>query len=411
MPPTSNPVPPGVSRLRLASATGGGAGHGSFTRMGVRLGVATVGTAVLVAAGSVSLAGTASAAPPSTRIAGADRYATAAAAALSGWDHAETVVVASGAGGTDALAASSMAGALDSPVLLTGADAAPAATLAALKALSPSFVVVLGGTSAVSPSAFSRLTAGTTATRISGADRYATAAAVLADFHASLDPATGGGGAPAPADAAAAWPDGTAAGSSGVAGTSAEVGSPDAAAGPGRTAYLARGDVAASDVPADALAVSPQAWRTRTPVLLTTRDALPAATAAAIRSGGIKQVVVLGGPAAVSDGVAAAVAALGVKVERVAGPDRSGTAAALADRFVAGGGSAARVGLASGRSVDALAAGPVAGKAGYPLLLTGSPTDLGSGTRAWLSTHAGAAVTVIGGTSAVSAAAVVSAGG
>ena len=374
-----------------------------------------LGIALLGAAGTVSMAGTAAAAPATTRLAGADRYATAAAVAASGWDHAETVVVASGSGGTDALAASSMAGALDAPVLLTARDAAPAATLAALKAMSPSFVVVLGGTSAVSAGAYAQLTAGTTATRISGADRYATAAAVLTDFHASLDPATSGGGAAIPPDAETAFPGSSepapSGGSPAGGGARVEVGSPDAAAGPGRVAYLARGDVASSDVPADALAVSPAAWRTRTPVLLSARDALPAATAAAIRSGGVDRVVVLGGTGAVSDGVAAAVAALGVKVERVAGPDRSGTAAALAERFLTQGGTAARVGLASGRSVDALAAGPVAGRAGYPLLLTGSPTDVGASTRTWLAAHRGGAVVVIGGTSAVADAAVAGAGG
>ena len=383
----------------------------------MRVAAGAVGVAILVGAGSVSLAGAAAAAPTSTRLAGADRYATAAAVAASGWDHAETVVVASGSGGTDALAASSMAGALDAPVLLTARDAAPAATLAALKTLSPSFVVVLGGTSAVSAGTYAQLTAGTTATRISGADRYATAAAVLADFHASLDPATSGGGAAIPPDAETAFPGASSGGSeaSGAAaapgGARVEVGSPDAAAGPGRVAYLARGDVAATDVPADALAVSPVAWRTRTPVLLTARDALPAATAAAIRSGGVDRVVVLGGTGAVSDGVAAAVTALGVRVERVAGPDRSGTAAALATAAVAQGFTTTTVGLASGRSVDALAAGPVAGRAGYPLLLTGSPTDLGAGTRAWLAARGAGSVVVIGGTSAVAAAAVAGAGG
>ena len=48
-----------------------------------------------------------------------------------------------------------------------------------------------------------------------------------------------------------------------------------------------------------------------------------------------------------------------------------------------------------------LAAGPVAGRAGYPLLLTGSPTDLGSGTRTWLAARGAGAVVVIGGSSAV----------
>ena len=82
------------------------------------------------------------------------------------------------------------------------------------------------------------------------------------------------------------------------------------------------------------------------------------------------------------------------------------TAAAVAEH-----GTTTTVGLASGRSVDALAAGPVAGRAGYPLLLNASPTDAGAGTRAWLATHSGGAVVVIGGTSAVADAAVAGAGG
>ncbi len=328
--------------------------------------------AAVFAAGSAAPAVAAPGAP--TRIAGADRYATAAALALSGWSGADTVVVASGSGATDALSASSMAGVLDAPVLLTAPDTAPAPTLAAIKQLAPSFVIVLGGTSAVSPAAFELLTASSTGYRLAGPDRYATAAKVLTDFHTS--PLADG---PAP-----------------------------------RTAYLARGDVAADDVPADALAVSPLAWKGRTPVLLTGRDTLPRATATAIRAGGVTRVVVLGGTGAVSDEVAGAVEALpGVSVTRIAGADRSGTAAALAASAVADHGfSAIRVGVASGRSVDALAAGPVAGKAGYPLLLASSPTDLGATTRGALAARgAKADVVVIGGQGAVADAAVVGAAG
>ena len=58
-----------------------------------------------------------------------------------------------------------------------------------------------------------------------------------------------------------------------------------------------------------------------------------------------------------------------------------------------------------------LAVGPVTGRAGYPLLSTVSPTDLGAGTRAWLAARGTGGVVVIGGTSAVAAAAVAGAGG
>ena len=56
------------------------------------------------------------------------------------------------------------------------------------------------------------------------------------------------------------------------------------------------------------------------------------------------------------------------------------------------------VGLASGRSVDALAAGPVVGRTCYPLQLKSPPT----GARAWLAAQAKGDVVVIGGPTAVS---------
>jgi putative cell wall-binding protein len=81
------------------------------------------------------------------RIAGADRYATAAAA---GEGAGTTVLVAVGTAFADALAGGAAAGTADAPLLLTAPDAVPEATSAALRQLAPTRVVVLGGTSVVS---------------------------------------------------------------------------------------------------------------------------------------------------------------------------------------------------------------------------------------------------------------------
>ena len=95
--------------------------------------------------------------------------------------------------------------------------------------------------------------------------------------------------------------DARAAGGTRAAGAGVEVGSPDAGAGTGWVAYLARGDVAATAVTADALAISPVAWRTPTPVLLTGSPTDPgAATRAWLAARGAGGMVIIGGTSTVA---------------------------------------------------------------------------------------------------------------
>jgi uncharacterized lipoprotein YddW (UPF0748 family)/putative cell wall-binding protein len=156
--------------------------------------------------------------------------------------------------------------------------------------------------------------------RLSGADRYATAACV------------------------------------------ARVGYPDGA----DTVVLARGDEAGGF--ADALAGTVLARHADGPVLLTHPTTLPEATSAALRELAPSTVLVLGGEAAVSTPVAAEVDRLVETVTRVRGSDRAGTAAAIAE--IVGGDTAF---LVNGtRPADALTAGAAAARAGAVLLLTGN---------------------------------------
>lgn len=119
------------------------------------------------------------------RIAGTDRYKTAAsiaraavAAPNSAYDG--TVLVATGRSFADALAASPMAAAKGMPLLLVGPDGI-SGIQPTLEALNATNVIVLGGTGAVSKSIEAALVvrygAGNV-TRLAGADRYATAATV-----------------------------------------------------------------------------------------------------------------------------------------------------------------------------------------------------------------------------------------
>ncbi|HTS15011.1 MAG TPA: M14 family zinc carboxypeptidase, partial [Candidatus Sulfotelmatobacter sp.] len=263
--------------------------------------------------------------PPTTvtidRVAGADRYATAVAISqrLYPAPGAPVVYLASGTGFADAASASPAAAVEHGVVLLTPQDALPEAVAAELTRLAPQRVVVVGGTASVSDAVLAQAAtaSGVTPERISGADRYATSLAVVADAFPS---------------------------------------------GPVDTLFLAAG----SAFP-DALSAAPAAGVGGAPLLLTPAGALRSDTAAEISHLAPAHVVIVGGTASISAAVATAVAKLGPTVERVAGIDRYGTAAAVAARFLP---AATTDVLASGLAFpDALAAGPLAASLDAPLRL------------------------------------------
>jgi len=116
-----------------------------------------------------------------TRLAGADRYETAAAISAATFDPGPNVAyVATGANYPDALAGAAAAGKNNAPLLLTGGDSLPSATRAELSRLKPKNIVILGGTGVISAGVATALDAYTTGsvTRLAGADRYGTAAAI-----------------------------------------------------------------------------------------------------------------------------------------------------------------------------------------------------------------------------------------
>ena len=127
------------------------------------------------------------------RVSGADRYATADAVAaqvkLQGTGPGsaggyKTCMLASGTSWADAAAASGYAYAKQMPIFLTAATLS-AGTSAAIKAAGCQQMYILGGTSAVSASAATDAAAVSTVIttkRLSGADRYATAAAMATQF-------------------------------------------------------------------------------------------------------------------------------------------------------------------------------------------------------------------------------------
>jgi putative cell wall-binding protein len=268
------------------------------------------------------------------RVLGNDRYSTAAAAVDVSWPSSPTtsvpaLVVASGENWPDALGGSALAGAVHGPLLLTAQAKLPAATRAQIARLTPATVYVLGGTATVSAGVAGEIAAmGPRVVRLGGANRYDVSALVAR----------------------------VAVGESRK--TTATV----------DTAYIATGRTFP-----DALAVSPISAKTGRPVLLTDTARLAPSAASAIRDLGIKHAIIVGGPASVSAGVARELSAMGVTVERIAGPNRYDTALAIANHGVGLGMGLGwnNVGIASGEVFpDALSGGCAQGQTGAPLLLT-----------------------------------------
>jgi len=270
--------------------------------------------AVLVAAVSVDVPAGAWEGFKMVRTAGADRYGTAAAIATLGHpDGAAEAVVATGESFPDALAGAQ----LGRPVLLTRRDGVPIETQHALDDLGATRVFVLGGSASISDAVVDRLE-GREVIRIAGADRYETAAAV-----ARFTPA-------------------------------------------GDVALLASGEAFP-----DALAAGAVANSRQLPLLLTRRDEVPASALDFLTDRGIDEVIVVGGPAAVSDAVLDQLATGDRTATRVAGDDRESTAVALARLGIERWGlSPAVLLLASSRDFpDALAAAGSARAWNAPLLL------------------------------------------
>ena len=182
-------------------------------------------------------------------------------------------------------------------------------------------------------------------------------------------------------------------------GTAAAV-SADAAFEGATSAILATGE----NFP-DALAASGLAGSTAaTPILLTRSDNLSDEAVAALDDLAVDEVTVVGGTAAVSDDVVSELEENGYTVTRVAGTDRYGTAAAIANAMDSVGEVDGLVSalIATGENYpDALAGGPVAYDANLPILLINSD-GIPSETAAAIDDLGIEQAIILGGTAAVS---------
>lgn len=289
------------------------------------------------------------------RISSSDRIGTAVEASRSGWDTSEVALLASAATFPDALAASSLAGMLDAPLLLTRPDALDTRVLEELVRLGATRVVVLGGTAAIEDAVVDELTgAGMTVERLAGPDRASTAEAIAA--------AAGG-------------------------------------------AHHGLAFVASGDAFPDALAAGPVA-ATGVPIYLTAGGRLTESTLAAMTAAGTNAAVILGGTDAVATEVEEQITAAGIDVgQRLAGGTRYETALAVLDYAVLSGYDLTELVVATGTDFpDALAAGAYGARTERPILLIdGQQPTAGQPAAAYLAANADAVelLVLLGGAAAV----------
>lgn len=295
------------------------------------------------------------------RIAGEDRFATAAEVASEGWpDGADTVFLASGLTWPDSLAATPLAVAQGAPILLSAPTYLPPATRDALARIAPERIVLLGGVKSLSSIVATRAAAAAgipvrRVSRIAGDDRYGTAVEI--------------------ADA---------------------VGIPDSG-----SVFVVSG----ADFP-DALSASAHAGRRSMPVLMTSAGRLPSRTAAFLRdhAADIDRVFIMGGTPTISDAVSQQIATEAqAQVTRVSGPSRYETNLEAIRTFWSRASDISPYVSKATDFPDALVSGVLAARDREPIMLVGTRYLPGE-TREFLMNDASriSSFTVVGGNSAVS---------
>jgi putative cell wall-binding protein len=304
-----------------------------------------------------------------TRVGGSDRYATARLLFDPQFSASTSVVLASGINYPDALSAGYLAEEFNTGVLTTDPGSLSTQTKQELIAHSIATAYIVGGTAALSENVMSQVGAlhvGNNPAnplidviRIGGSDRFTTNNLVDVYKAFTISP----------------------------------------------TAIIATGENFA-----DALAVGPAIYKTGDPLILTSGSTLSTSAKATIADLGVKNAVIVGGTSAVSSAVEAALVADGVAVEyRIAGADRTQTAAQIA-AWETGGlpasgpygalGSLAfsdpgLVSVARGDTfADALVAGPVAGAEQHVIVLTADPNTVGTGIPQYFAGRGGTVATV-----------------
>ncbi|NUU33207.1 cell wall-binding repeat-containing protein [Arthrobacter sp. C9C5] len=283
-------------------------------------------------------------------MAGSDRYATSAAISKANYaPNVDVAYIANGGNFPDALSGAAPAGANKGPILLATTTGIPAAIATELARLKPKKIVILGGTGAINSSVATALKKySPNVARRSGADRYATSAAISKASY----------------------------------GTNVDV------------AYIADG----GNFP-DALSGAAPAGANKGPILLSTSTRIPAAIGTELSRLKPKKIVILGGTGAINSSVATALKTYSPSVTRKSGADRYATSAAISKASYAANVDVAYI--ANGSNFpDALSGAAPAGANKGPILLA-TTTGIPAAIAAELTRLKPKKIVILGGTGAI----------
>lgn len=254
--------------------------------------------------------------PIFTRLSGYTAPQTAIEIAKAGWANgAKTVLLATVDNFPDALAGAPLARELDAPILLTGSKQLTPDVKAEILRLNPERIIIVGGKAVVSEEIEKYLKQTYDVKRIAGWDQFETAAEIANYMH-SINPEIKG------------------------------------------KAVLAFG----RNYP-DVLSISAWAAYNKIPILLTESKTLPEATKEALTVLELKETIVVGGKAVISEEVAAQLP----NVKRFFGLDQYQTGIAIANGLAK---DISTVFIATGENFpDALAGSALAAKTGSPIIL------------------------------------------
>ena len=299
--------------------------------------------AVSTLSGESSLSATVSA----DRLSGRSRYETAVAISKNQFSSSKYVVLANGQAPNDILVASSLAGNLNAPILITDRNSLNASTKAEIQRLNSSNIIVIGGNSKISSAVTNSLKSmGKNVEVINGssdADMSVKVANKAMEFKSA------------------------------------------------NTVILS----SEKSLP-DSLSASALAAKNGYPIIYTGKNAISGVAKGFIKNGKISNVIIVGGDQTISNGVLNSVKSMGKSVSRVYGRSRYDTSLAIAKNYF---NNSSTVGLATGAEfVDSLTSGPVSGLNNQAILLVSNNT-LSSGIKDYIKSTGAKSVYLYGGTS------------
>ena len=259
------------------------------------------------------------------RLEGENRYSTMKAVVEYGFKKTKgTVILSSGETYKDALSTSALAGLYNAPIVLTYKDQLSVSAKEVLQKLQPKKIIVTGGEMAVAEKVLTEVKAvtGVTPERIAGADAAETSAKLALEGKGK-------------------WKDGLA-------------------------------FISTTSNFKDALSAAPIAYAKGYPILLARNgQEITEPVLSALKTLGIKNVIILGGPVAVSSNVDSQLMNAGIKIKkRIAGPNAIATSEMIAAWGLSNGMVINNVGIASSLNFpDALAGAALCGKNKSVILL------------------------------------------